>query len=332
MMGKTKSFDVNGNPDVAARLSADAAGIAEAARLLSAGKLVALPTETVYGLGADARQGEAVARIFEAKGRPRFNPLIVHVSDMDAARRLADFPPRLERLADAFWPGPLTLTAPLRKDSGLSDLVTAGLPTVALRVPAHPLAQKLLAAFGGPIAAPSANPSGKISPTTADHVLAGLGGRIAAVLDGGPCPVGLESTIVGLDGAHLRLLRPGGLSAEAIEACAGQSLHAPDTGEITAPGQLLSHYAPTVRLRLNAPEPDEGELFLGFGGMPANARGLDLSASGDLREAAAALFGHLHELDALAEDLGAPAVAVAPIPDTGLGRAINDRLARAAHR
>ena len=305
-------------------LAPDDAGIARAAALLKAGELVAFPTETVYGLGADARDDRAVARIFEAKGRPRFNPLIVHVADQDAARRIAEFPPEAEALASAFWPGPLTLVLPMRPAAGISPLVTAGLDTVALRMPAHPLSQALLAAFGGPVAAPSANPSGRVSPTRAEHVLDGLGGRIAAVLDGGACEVGVESTIVGLDGPP-RLLRPGGLPAEAIEACLGRPLVAAgDAQRPTAPGQLDSHYAPEAPLRLNAVAPREGELLLGFGPGAAGAK-LNLSASGDLVEAAANLFHYLRALDAE----GKP-IAVSPIPETGLGRAINDRLRRAA--
>ncbi|WP_296761666.1 L-threonylcarbamoyladenylate synthase [Sediminimonas sp.] len=317
-------------PSTATRtLAPDANGIAQAAAILARGGLVALPTETVYGLGADARQGRAVARIFEAKGRPRFNPLIVHVDSAETARRYVAWPAQAEALATAFWPGPLTLVLPLRDDAGLSPLVTAGLDTLAIRVPAHPLARRLLAAFGGPVAAPSANPSGRISPTTAAHVLAGLSGRIEAVLDGGPCPVGVESTIVGLSGTPV-LLRPGGLPAEAIEAALGTPLAAPggdetapDEAAPTAPGQLASHYAPAATLRLEAHAPRAGEVYLGFG---SGACDLNLSDTGDLTEAAANLFGHLHQLDAG----GARAIAVAPIPHHGLGRAINDRLARAA--
>ena len=305
-------------------LAADDAGIAEAARLLSAGALVAFPTETVYGLGADATDDRAVARVFEAKGRPRFNPLIVHVAGIEAARRIGRFGPEAERLAAAFWPGPLTLVLPLRPEAGLSALVTAGLQSVALRVPADPLAQRLLAAFGGPVAAPSANPSGRVSPTRAAHVLAGLGGRIEAVLDGGACAVGLESTILGLDGAP-SLLRPGGLPAEALEACLGAPLAAGgDHERPSSPGQLASHYAPEAALRMNADAPRPGEAYLGFG-PGATGEGLNLSASGDLVEAAANLFHHLRALDAQ----GKP-IAVAPIPEKGLGRAINDRLRRAA--
>jgi L-threonylcarbamoyladenylate synthase len=292
---------------------------------------VAFPTETVYGLGADARSGEAVARVFEAKGRPSFNPLIVHVGSADEAGRLAQMPPAAQRLAEAFWPGPLTLVLPLRLDAGLSPLVTAGLATVGLRVPRHPSAQALLKVFGGPVAAPSANPSGRVSPTTAEHVLAGLDGRIDCVLDGGACEVGLESTILAVDpDGAVRLLRPGGLAVEDIAACLGAgALAAPGPAlapgaRPEAPGQLASHYAPSARLRLNASAPREGEAWLGFGpgGPPGGAT---LSASGDLVEAAANLFGALHSLDGTAGT-----IAVAPVPEHGLGRAINDRLRRAA--
>ncbi len=304
-------------------LGPDAEGIAEAARLLAEGALVAFPTETVYGLGGDARDDRAVARIFQAKGRPRFNPLIVHLPDLDAARRYCDVGAEAERLAAAFWPGALTLVLPLRPDAGLSPLVTADLPTVAIRVPAHPVARALLAAFGGPVAAPSANPSGRISPTRATHVLDGLSGRIAAVVDGGPCDVGVESTILALDPAPT-LLRPGGIPAEAIEACLGQPLASGGSADRpTAPGQLASHYAPTVALRLNATEARPGEALLGFGPTPGAA--LTLSETGDLVEAAATLFHALRTLDTM----GKP-IAVAPVPDHGLGRAINDRLRRAA--
>lgn len=311
-------------------LPADAPGIARAAALLRAGRLVAFPTETVYGLGADARNAAAVAGIFAAKGRPRFNPLIVHVADAAAAREIAIFDHRAERLAAAFWPGALTLVLPLRAGAGIADLVTAGGASVALRVPDHPVAQALLAAFGGPLAAPSANPSGKMSPTTAAHVLAGLAGRIAAVVDGGACPVGLESTIVGLTGPEARLLRPGGLPAEIIEAALGAPLAAPAPAAAPeAPGMLASHYAPEVVLRLDAEAPRPGELWLGFGPGAADAD-LNLSPSGDMVEAAARLFAALREMDALACARGAATVAVSPIPHHGLGRAINDRLARAA--
>lgn len=305
-------------------LPPDAGGVGEAADILRRGGLVAVPTETVYGLGALAADGRAVAGIYAAKGRPAFNPLIVHVADEEAAARLAGLPGAARDLMRAFWPGPLTLVLPLREGAGVSALVTAGLPSVALRAPAHPLARALLRELGAPLAAPSANPSGRVSPTTAAHVLAGLGGRIDAVLDGGPCPVGVESTILSLTGEPV-LLREGGLPAEAIEAALGRPLARPRGGDgpVTAPGQLASHYAPRGRLRLEATAADPGEVMLGFG---AVAGDLTLSASGDLTEAAANLFGRLHELDAM----GAERIAVAPVPERGLGRAINDRLRRAA--
>jgi L-threonylcarbamoyladenylate synthase len=301
-------------------------GLNRAAAILRAGGLVAFPTETVYGLGGDARSDRTVARIFEAKGRPRFNPLIAHLPDLAAAQALARFDDRALALAAAFWPGPLTLVLPLCPGAGLSDLVTAGLPTVALRVPAHPLAQALLAAFGGPLAAPSANPSGRISPTRAAHVMEGLAGRIDAVLDGGACMVGVESTIIGLDGPAV-LLRPGGIPAEAVEAVLGAALGSGgDAARPTAPGQLASHYAPAARLRLAADGPRPDEVWIGFG--PDARGGLNLSPDGDLMAAAAALFHLLRQADDLAGAGGA--IAVAPVPETGLGRAINDRLRRAA--
>jgi L-threonylcarbamoyladenylate synthase len=307
------------------RLAPDEAGIARAAELLAGGALVAFPTETVYGLGADATDARAVAAIFAAKHRPHFNPLIAHLASRGAAEALVELPEAGRRLAAAFWPGPLTLVAPMRAGAGIAELATSGLPTLAVRVPSHPLALALLRAVGRPIVAPSANPSGRISPTTADHVLEGLGGRIDAVLDGGPCTVGLESTIVGLADERPSLLRPGGLPAEAIEAALGTSLAAAGAG-ISAPGQLPSHYAPTARLRLDADLPRPGELWLGFGRTPGAT--LNLSEAGDLQEAAANLFAHLRALDARAGP--GQAIAVAPIPRRGLGRAINDRLARAA--
>lgn len=303
-------------------LNADADGIGQAADLLCVGACVAFPTETVYGLGADARQGEAVAAIYAAKSRPAFNPLIVHVADIEAAQIYAQWSETADILAQAFWPGPLTLVLPLRKGHGLSSLVTAGLPSVAVRVPAHPTARALLSKFGGPVAAPSANPSGRISPTTADHVMAGLDGRIAAVVDGGACDVGLESTIIGFEGTRAVLLRAGGLPSEYVVAALGQELLHPSTGNITAPGQLTSHYAPRDKMRLNATQAHKGEHMLGFGAVDGI---LNLSKGSDLVEAAAHLFDHLHQLD----QMGGP-IAVAPVPMTGLGRAINDRLSRAA--
>jgi L-threonylcarbamoyladenylate synthase len=308
------------------RLAGDEAGIIRATALMRAGGLVAFPTETVYGLGADARDGKAVAAIFDAKGRPRFNPLIVHVATVQAAAEIGRIEGDAARLAHAFWPGPLTLVVPLRAEAGLSGLVTAGLDSVGLRVPGSPVARDLLAAIGGPVAAPSANPSGRVSPTTADHVLEGLSGRIAAVLDGGPCMVGLESTIVGLTQDPPRLLRPGGIPCEALEAALGRPLVTRGEGAaVTAPGQLASHYAPAKPVRLNAVAPRAGELWLGFG-QGQDYPGLNLSTSGQLNEAAANLFGHLRKLDGM-EGM---AIAVAPIPDRDLGAAINDRLRRAA--
>ncbi len=304
-------------------LSPDVAGLEKAAALLARGGLVSFPTETVYGLGADARNDAAVAGIYAAKGRPSFNPLIVHVADVAAAEKYCVFNDTARALAQAFWPGALTLVLPLRPDAGVSKLVTAGLETLAIRVPDHPVARELLARFGGPVAAPSANPSGRVSPTTAAHVAAGLGGKIDAVVDGGDCPVGVESTIVNCVGEPA-LLRAGGIPLEALEACLGRPLaHPSDPALPTAPGQLESHYAPQGKVRLNAPYAEEGEVLLGFGPVDAD---LNLSVAGDLNEAAARLFACLHQLDAM----GADKIAVSPIPDHGLGRAINDRLKRAA--
>ena len=306
-------------------LPADDAGVAQAANLIRAGRLVAFPTETVYGLGGDATDDRAVAMIFAAKGRPRFNPLIVHLPGLDEAATVAVFDDRARAIASAFWPGPLTLVLPLRDGAGVSPLVTAGLATVAIRVPAHPLARALLRAVGRPVAAPSANPSGRVSPTRAAHVVDGLSGRIAAVLDGGACAVGVESTILGLDGEP-RLLRPGGIPAEALEA----ALRAPlrtggDAARPNAPGQLVSHYAPGAAVRLNARAAETGEILVGFGPVKGD---LTLSAAGDMVEAAANLFHVLREADGLAGPQGR--IAFAPVPDHGLGRAINDRLTRAA--
>jgi L-threonylcarbamoyladenylate synthase len=286
-----------------------------------------MPTETVYGLAGDARDARAVAAIYAAKGRPSFNPLIVHVPDLTTAERYAVFDAPALALAAAFWPGALTMVLPLRPGSGIAGLVTAGLDTVAIRVPAHPAAQALLRCFDGPLAAPSANPSGRISPTTAGHVAdpeTGLGGRIAAVLDAGPCAVGVESTILGWqDGAPV-LLRPGGIAAERLETVLGRPLasHHADPDAPTAPGQLISHYAPRASLRLQADSARPGELLIGFGPIKGD---MTLSDSGDLAEAAARLFDLLHRAD----DQGRP-IAVAPVPETGLGAAINDRLRRAA--
>jgi L-threonylcarbamoyladenylate synthase len=309
-------------------------GIGAGAALLRAGQLVAFPTETVYGLGADARDDLAVARIFAAKARPTFNPLIVHVSDLAMAQTIAHMPDLAADLAARFWPGPLTLVLPLRADSGISPLVSAGLPTVALRMPAHPVACALIATFGGPIAAPSANPSGRISPTTAAHVLDGLNGLIAAVIDGGACAVGVESTILSLLGAQPQLLRQGGVTQEQIEAALGHSINAntelasaQPVARPLAPGQLASHYAPLARLRLNVTNPAQGEVMIGFG---AVAGDFNLSQTGDLVQAASRLFALLRAADDLAQARGGDAIAIAPIPQHGLGRAMNDRLSRAA--
>ena len=305
-------------------LTATPEGLARAAAILGAQGLVAFPTETVYGLGGDARSDLAVARIFDAKGRPRFNPLIVHVLDMAAARTFAVFDARAKAVAAAFWPGPLTLVLPLRADAGLSPLVTAELNTVAIRIPAHPVAQALLRAFGGPLAAPSANPSGRVSPTRAAHVMDGLSGRIDAVIDGGSCAVGVESTILGLV-EEPALLRPGGIATEALEAMLGPLASGGNAEKPNAPGQLASHYAPGAAVRLNAQTRLPDEVRLGFG--PGDAD-LNLSKNADLIEAAANLFHMLREADALAGRGGR--IAIAPIPEQGLGRAINDRLRRAA--
>jgi L-threonylcarbamoyladenylate synthase len=288
--------------------------IAEAARLIQAGQPVVMPTETVYGLAADATNGEAVARIYAAKGRPSFNPLIVHVQDVAQASGIAVFGNEARDLAGLYWPGPLTLVLPLRDDAPIASLVTAGLPTVAIRAPAHPAMQALLAATGRPLAAPSANTSGRLSPTCAAHVLASLGGRIPLIVDGGPTAHGLESTIVALTGGAPRLLRPGPLDL---------GLMAGGDGKIEAPGQLASHYAPAKPLRLDVEAPDRDEWLIGFGAIDGEA---SLSRAGDLIEAAANLFTALHEAD----HSGRPRIAVAPIPDEGIGVAINDRLRRAA--
>jgi len=296
----------------------------QAADLIRAGKLCAIPTETVYGLAGDAANSDAVLSIYETKGRPRFNPLICHCADVAMAETLAVFDARAEMLAERFWPGPLTLVLPLRDGARISDLVTAGLGTVALRIPDHPLARAVIEAVGRPLAAPSANPSGQLSPTTAEHVRQAFGGAVP-VLDGGPCIAGVESTIVALEEGGAVLLRPGALPAEEIEAVLGQALDRATPGAaIAAPGMMASHYAPRALLRLDAEAAQPGEAWLGFG--PDSGEGLNLSPKGDLREAARNLFGYLARLDAQ----GAARIAVAPIPETGLGEAINDRLRRAA--
>ena len=300
--------------------------VEDAAALLRAGRLCAFPTETVYGLGADATNADAVLAIYETKGRPRFNPLIVHCADLAMAGRFATFSPLAHRLAEAFWPGPLSVVLPLRPGHGLSDIVTAGLDTVALRVPDHPLALDLLRAADRPLAAPSANPSGKLSPTTAEQVRKGFAGRVP-VLDGGPCKRGVESTIVAVDGERLIQLRAGALAREDIEQRLGVTVErAAEGATISAPGMLLSHYAPNAHMRLDT-QPRPGEAWLAFGPAAAFAGPTrNLSETGDLHEAARNLFSMLHELDAT----GATTIAVAPIPETGLGEAINDRLRRAA--
>jgi L-threonylcarbamoyladenylate synthase len=303
--------------------------LARAATLLAAGELVAFPTETVYGLGADATNDRAVAAIFATKGRPRFNPLIVHVTGEAMAREFGRFDAMAARLAAVFWPGALTLVVPRRDPCRLSLLVSAGLETVALRAPDHAVAQALLAVFGGPVAAPSANRSGAVSPTEAEHVAEELGDGVALILDGEACPLGLESTIVGFDGGGAVLLRPGGIAREAIEEVLGAPLAEPPVAaqSPTSPGQLASHYAPRARVRLNAVGPELGEMLLAFGPeAPTGVPGFNLSATGDLQEAAANLFAYLRMLD----DTGCERIAVMPVPDTGLGEAINDRLRRAA--
>ena len=290
--------------------------IAEAARLILVGAPVGIATETVYGLAADATNAEAVARIYEAKGRPAFNPLIVHVPDLAEAEHIGRFDEEARALAEQHWPGPLTLVVPLNDGAPVAPLVTAGLPTIGLRVPAHPAMQALLHAAGRPLAAPSANASGAISPTRAEHVLKSLGGRIPLVVDAGPTERGLESTIVAATSGPLRLLRRGPIGVEAIE----------NTGSsIEAPGQLASHYAPSKPLRLDAESATDGEYLIGFGSIAGDA---SLSPSGDLVEAAARLFDLLHQADASNHRR----IAVAPVPNDGLGAAINDRLRRAATR
>ena len=313
---------MSGQPDLFGTETAlpDTAGLARAAALLRAGEVVALPTETVYGLAADATNAEAVARIYAAKGRPAFNPLIAHVSGVDMAAAHVEVTPLARRLIDAFWPGPLTLVLPKRPESTVAAIVTAGLPTLAVRCPDHPVPQALIAALGRPLAAPSANASGQISATRAVHVLKTLGGRIPLVIDGGACRGGIESTIVAVDGDRLRLLRPGGVPREALEAFAPLTLAG---GRIEAPGMMESHYAPSKPLRLEAESARADEFLIGFGPVAGD---VSLSPAGDPVEAAARLFDCLHAADAS----GARAIAVAPVPPEGLGAAINDRLRRAA--
>jgi L-threonylcarbamoyladenylate synthase len=310
--------------------------VTEAARCLAGGGLVAFPTETVYGLGADATNPAAVARIYQAKGRPSFNPLIAHVGDLEAAQRIARFDATAIALAKAFWPGPLTLVLPKTEDCPVADLATAGLDTIAIRLPAHPLAREILRAFGGPVVAPSANLSGHVSPTSAAHVHSDLAGRIDLIVDGGAVEIGVESTIVGCFDAAM-LLRPGGVPRGEIERVLGRTLMQPpedadhDTGQPLAPGMLASHYAPRTKVRLDAATIEAGEALLAFGtgampGVDAATAVMNLSARGDLAEAAANLFGYLRALDAK----GARSIAVMPVPHHGLGEAINDRLRRAA--
>jgi L-threonylcarbamoyladenylate synthase len=317
-------------------LPANEVAVARAVDCLKAGGLVAFPTETVYGLGADATSAAAVARLYEAKGRPLFNPLIAHVGDIAGGLKIADFNATARKLAGHFWPGPLTLVLPKAVDCPVAELATGGLETIAVRLPAHPLARGILRAFGGPVVAPSANLSGHVSPTTAAHVLGDLDGLIDLIVDGGPVTVGVESTIVGCFDTPM-LLRPGGLAREEIERVLGLPLVRPprgepeEAGQPLAPGMLASHYAPRTRVRLDAASVEAGEALLAFGpaslpGMELASAMLNLSASGNVAEAAANLFGYLRALDAK----GARAIAVMPVPHQGLGEAINDRLRRAA--
>ena len=309
-------------------LKADQHAIEAGSRCLSAGGLVAFATETVYGLGADARNGEAIARLYAAKGRPSFNPLIAHVADIGSARRIGIFTPAAEKLAAAYWPGPLTLVVAKQPHCDIADLALAGLDTVGLRVPAHPVAGELLKTFKGVVVAPSANRSGHVSPTSATHVLADLRGRIDLVIDAGPCAVGVESTIVSCV-EQPALLRPGGIPRDAIERALGNTLATVSVIDDApvAPGMLTSHYAPRAALRLDAEDAQMGEALLAFGPAPAfSGTALNLSPRGDLIEAAANLFSHLRALDAS----GARRIAVMKVPHEGLGEAINDRLERAA--
>ena len=299
------------------------AAIEEAAALIRDGQTVAVPTETVYGLAGRADSGDAVARIYAAKGRPSFNPLIVHVGEMAQAELLAVFDDTARQLAKAFWPGPLTLVLPVRATAPLASLTTAGLDTIALRTPAHRAMRDLLEAAGLPLAAPSANASGSISPTRAEHVARSLDGRIPFIIDDGPTSLGLESTIVAIVGGKVRLLRPGPITADDISRIAGPVSVRDEAEAISAPGQMASHYAPSKPVRLNATEARAGEWLIGFGRVAGDA---SLSRAGDLVEAAARLFDLLHEADM--QDR--PAIAIAPVPEDGLGLAINDRLKRAA--
>jgi L-threonylcarbamoyladenylate synthase len=314
---------------VARRLQPTLAEIGDAARALRQGKLVAFPTETVYGLGGDATSDRAVAAIFAAKGRPSFNPLIVHVANISDAAQFAELSAKAQVVARSFWPGPLTLVLPRRRDCRISLLATAGLDSVAIRVPAHEIAQTLLMMAGLPLAAPSANPSGRLSPTSADHVLADLGDKVDFVVDGGPCPVGVESTVLSLLEDRPRILRPGAVTAEAVSEALKEpvpiEMGTEDSAAPRSPGRLISHYAPSLPVRRNAAAAEPAEALLGFGpSAPTDA--LNLSPTGDLQEAAANLFAMLRQLD----DPKFRAIAVMPVPETGLGIAINDRLRRAA--
>ena len=302
---------------------ADDASIMAAAQLLHAGQIVAIPTETVYGLAADAQNAEAVAHIYAAKGRPDFNPLIVHVRDRKAAEKLGLFNATAQALAEAFWPGPLTLVLPLKQGAPVARAVTAGLPTIAIRCPNHPVMQALLLKSDLSLAAPSANRSGAISPTRADHVLKGLGGAVPMILDGGPCSAGLESTIVAVRDDGWQILRPGPVTSIEIEQTLGYPPLSLPTASIEAPGQMASHYAPSKPVRLNVTVPEKDQYLIGFGAIAGDD---NLSATGDLAQAAAHLFEALHNADASL----ASAIAVAPIPHEGIGIAINDRLSRAA--
>jgi len=300
----------------------------QAGQRLACGDLVAFPTETVYGLGGNALNARSVAGIFEAKGRPSFNPLIVHVPDLTTAERYAVFSDVARNLAQAFWPGPLTMVLPRKVESGICDLVSAGLPTIAIRVPAHPIALDILKSASCPVAAPSANPSGRISPTCADHVFEGLNGRVQMIVDGGACAIGIESTVLDVTSDTLCILRPGGVTAAQIGACVGRDVtHSggAESGQpLHSPGMLSSHYAPNIPVRLNVDSAADGEALLGFG--PVDGADLNLSPVGDLKEAATNLFAMLRSLDAQ----NFAGISVSPIPENGLGLAINDRLRRAA--
>ena len=309
--------------------------IAAAAKLIESGALVAMPTETVYGLAGDATNAEAIARIYETKQRPQFNPLIAHVSGIEMARSIAHVPALAEKLCDAFWPGPLTLVLERTEHCPVASLASAGLSSIAIRAPRHPMARQLIEAVVRPLVAPSANPSGTISPTRASHVVKSFEKGVAMILDGGPCAIGVESTIIKIADDTITMLRPGGVSLEALEETVQTPILVPtDQQTIEAPGMLESHYAPRATLRLNVREPADDEAYLAFGpaetGIRAHKQCLNLSPAGDLREAAANLFAHLHALDAICTKYGLSGIAAATIPNDGLGLAINDRLSRAA--